>query len=365
MKKLFRLLFASLLTVSLLVACGGTGDEGKDNGDGEKTLKIVAVLDSGGVDDKSFNESGWDGIQRFLEENNLPKDTATYLSSTEDGSDHVTNLDKAANEGADIVIAIGYLFEPALEEVAPKHPDVDFFFIDGSIEGIPNVTSTKFESQEGSYLVGLVAGLRATEDGSMRVGFIGGMEGPDIGKFQAGFEQGVWESNPDVVIDVQYADSFQDAALGSQIATKMYDAGSNIIFHAAGAVGNGVIGAAKEYGDVFVIGVDKDQYDEGKDEGEASVVLTSMLKRIDVASYTYLQEYYDNDGKISTDMYEFNLANNGTDAEVTEGRNLTSEDIKLVADYVAKYKAGDLTISEESLIPNQKAMTKAEAEAQK
>ena len=124
MKKIFKLLLASLLTLSLLVACGGTdNDKGTDE---ETKFKVVAVLDSGGIDDKSFNQSSWDGVQRFLKDNNLSCDHATYLTSKADGSDYVPNLDRAASEGADMVIAIGFLFEDAISEVAPKHPDTAF-----------------------------------------------------------------------------------------------------------------------------------------------------------------------------------------------------------------------------------------------
>ena len=138
MKKTFKLLFAALLAVSLLVACGGNGDNGDNgddnNGDEENKFKVVAVLDSGGIDDNSFNQSSWEGVQRFLKDNNLSDDHATYLTSKADGSDYVPNLDKAASEGADMVIAIGFLFEDAIAEVAPKHPDVEFLFIDGFVE---------------------------------------------------------------------------------------------------------------------------------------------------------------------------------------------------------------------------------------
>ncbi len=159
MKKIFKLLLASLLTLSLLVACGGTdNDKGTDE---ETKFKVVAVLDSGGIDDKSFNQSSWDGVQRFLKDNNLSSDHATYLTSKADGSDYVPNLDRAASEGADMVIAIGFLFEDAIAEVAPKHPETAFLFIDGFIEGVPNIHNTSFAEHEGSYLVGLIAGARA------------------------------------------------------------------------------------------------------------------------------------------------------------------------------------------------------------
>lgn len=362
MKKTIKLLFAVLLTVSLLVACGGNGDtDGNDNEDLE--FKVVAVLDSGGIDDKSFNQSAWEGIQRFLEDNDLSSDHATYLTSKSDGSDYVPNLDKAATEGADLVIAIGFLFEDALAEVAPKHPDIEFLFIDGFVEGVDNIHNTSFAEHEGSYLVGLVAGKRAMEDQSDRVGFVGGVEGPVIDRFQAGFEQGVWEANPEAVIDVQYAASFDDTSKGESLANKMYNNGANIVFHAAGAVGNGVINEAQNRDDVYVIGVDRDQYEDGMDESGESVVLTSMIKRVDVAAYSFLEEYH-NEGEITTEVFTFNMANDGIQAEVTEDRNLTSEEIEYIKEYQEKIKSGEITVDENPVIPDQSAMTKADAEAQ-
>lgn len=366
MKKTFKLLFAVLITISLLVACGGNGDNGKDNSDDDLKFKVVAVLDSGGIDDKSFNESSWEGIQRFLKDNDLSNDHATYLTSKADGSDYVSNLDKAATEGADLVIAIGFLFEDAIKEVAPKHPDVEFLFIDGVVEDVDNIHSTLFAEHEGSYLVGLVAGLRSKEDGSNRVGFVGGIGSPVgeesvIGRFQAGFEQGVWETNPDAIVDVQYAISFEDTSKGESLANRMYDAGANIVFHAAGAVGNGVITEAKNREGVFVIGVDKDQYAEGIDESGDSVILTSMIKRVDLAAYNFLQEYLDK-GKIETASFEFNIQNDGVGAELTEDRNLEPEEIELVKEYFEKIKSGEIKVSRDHLIPDQTAWKLSDTE---
>ncbi|NLC54381.1 MAG: BMP family ABC transporter substrate-binding protein [Erysipelothrix sp.] len=361
MKKTFKLLFATLLAVALLVACGGTGN-GDTNGDDETKFKVVAVFDSGGQDDKSFNQSTWEGIQRFLKDNNLSDAHAVNLSSKDDGSDYVSNLDRAATEGADMVIAIGFLFENALAEVAPKHPDVHFLFIDGIIPDVANIHSTSFAEHEGSYLVGYVAGERAKADGSNRVGFVGGFPGPVIGRFQAGFEQGVWAANPDAVIDVQYAMSFDDTAMGSSLATKLYDAGSNIVFHAAGNVGNGVISEALNRENVWVIGVDRDQYLDGMDEKDHSVVLTSMLKRVDVAAYDFIKEYFENDGKVSTELYTFNMKNEGITAETTEDRNLTSEEIATIKDLEEKIKAGTITVTEDPVIPDQTAWKLSDVE---
>ncbi len=343
MKKTIKILFATLVATALLVACGGGSGEAEFTGTKDADFKVVVVLDSGGVDDKAFNQSTWEGVKNFLNDNDLKKETASYLSSASDGSNYVSNLENAA-ENADLVIAVGFLFEDALAEVAPKNPEVDFLFVDGGVEGVTNVHATAFAEEEGSYYVGLIAGKRALEDGSNKVGFIGGVEGPVISAFQAGYEQGVWEANPDAVVAVEYAVSFEDTAIGASLGTKLYNGGANIIFHAAGNVGNGVITEAKNHTDKWVIGVDRDQYEEGLDTNDHSVVLTSMIKRVDIAAYEFLTEYLDK-GEIQTDTFVFNTQNDGIGAELTPDRNLSKEEIDYVKGYIEKVKAGDIKVT--------------------
>lgn len=359
MKKTFKFLVVSLLAVSLLVACGGGGDNKGDGEGSEKAdFKVVVVLDSGGVDDKSFNQSSWEGVQKFLKDNNLDSSTATYLSS-KDESEYVPNLETASKEG-DLVIAVGFLFAEAMAEVAAKHPDIEYLFIDAGLEEpLPNVHSATFSEEEGGFLVGLIAGKKSKEDGSNKVGFIGGVDNnPVINAFHAGYEKGVWEANPDATISIEYADSFEDTSKGSSLATKLYNDGSNIIFHAAGNVGNGVISEAKNHQDKWVIGVDRDQYEDGLD-GDRSVILTSMIKRVDLAAYNFLAEYLEK-GKIESEHFHFNVENSGVDAELTPDRNLTKEDIEYVESYYEKVKAGEMNLTKVPVIKNGQSGTKPE-----
>ncbi len=349
MKKTFKFLIAMLLTVSLLVACGGSGDNGETDGNDDAGFKVVVVLDSGGVDDKSFNQSAWEGVQKFLTDNNLSKDTAEYLSS-KDKSEYVPNLQNASAK-ADLVIAVGFLFAEAMQEVAEANPDVQYLFIDAMIENpLPNVHSALYAEEEGGFLVGLIAGLKSKDDGTNRVGFIGGVDGnPVIGAFQAGFEQGVWEANPDATIAIEYAGTFEDASKGSALATKLYADGTNIIFHAAGNVGTGVISEAQNYEDKWVIGVDRDQYEDGKDTSGESVILTSMLKKVDGAAYEFLQEYLDNKD-IKTEHYMFDVSNDGIGIELTEDRNLSAADIDYVKGYFDRVTADEFKLTKEPII---------------
>lgn len=354
MKKTFKFLLVSMLALALLVACGGTGNE--DTGTEDAEFKAVVVLDSGGIDDKSFNESTWDGVQKFLKDNNLKSEAVTYLSSKTDGSDYVSNLESAA-EQADIVIAVGFLFEESLKEVAPKYKDTPFLFIDGFIEGMDNVHNTTFADEEGSYYVGLIAGARAKADGSNKVGFIGGIAFDTITAFQAGFEQGVWEANPEAEIFVDYVGDFANTGVAGNIASKMYNNGINIIYHASGDAGNGIITEAKNYEDKYVIGVDKDQYEAGKDKDGRSVVLTSMLKGVDVAAYDFLTEYYKNKA-IVTDVFVFNTANEGIRVELSEDRNLEAEEIATVKEYMEKVISGEIDVTRQHVIEPGKSATK-------
>ena len=351
MKKTFKFLFVTLIAVSFLVACGGGGGEKAD-------FRVVVVLDSGGVDDKSFNQSSWEGVQKFLTDNNLDASTASYLSSKADGSDYVSNLETASAD-ADLVIAVGFLFGDALQEVAAKHEDVEYLFIDAGLENpLPNVHSATFSEEEGGFLVGLIAGSRSKEDGSNRVGFIGGVDNnPVINAFHAGYEAGVWEANPEATVAIEYAASFDDTAKGSSLATKLYSEGANIIFHAAGNVGNGVISEAKNHEDKWVIGVDRDQYEDGLNEAGKSVVLTSMIKRVDLAAYNFLEEFKEK-GKIESEHFHFIVENKGVDAELTEGRNLTSEEIELVKSYYDKVVSGEIKLTKDPVIKDGQAGTR-------
>ena len=267
-----------------------------------------------------------------------------------DEADYVPNLTTLADNGNDLVIAVGYLFAGAVAETAPKYPDTSFLFID-EVNDSPNVMNALFAAEQGSYLVGIAAGLQSIEDKSNTVGFVGGMEGPLIGAFQAGFEQGVLAANPDATIIVDYADSFGDPAKGQTLAAKQYNAGATVIYQAAGGSGNGVIKEARERKDVWVIGVDKDQYADGEYDG-GNVILTSMIKRVDTASYTAAKAI--KDGTFTAGTMIFDLKNEGVGAELTEGRNLSKEMIDTINSYKEKVIAGDIVVDSTPTIANGK-----------
>ncbi|MFZ7943610.1 BMP family lipoprotein [Neobacillus sp. 19] len=270
---------------TLLGACGkGNDNKGNDTtkgGDNKDHFSVAMVTDIGGVDDKSFNQSSWEGLQNFGKENGLTKGKGgyDYLASKSD-ADYTTNLNKLAREGFDLVYAIGFLMPSAVEEIANQQKDSKFAIVDAEVK-LPNVASILFKEQEAGFLAGIAA---AKTTKSNHIGFIGGMDVPVIERFQTGFLAGVKAAKPEVQVDVQFAGAFDKAELGQAIASKMYSSGADVIFHAAGATGVGLFKEAndrksKDPGkDFWAIGVDRDQADMGQD-----VVLTSAIKRVDVA----------------------------------------------------------------------------------
>lgn len=274
---------------TLLGACGTDKEKDKDTssstGGNESDFSIAMVTDVGGIDDKSFNQSAWEGIKKFGEDNGLAEGDGgyAYLQSKDD-SDYTPNLNALTRRDFNLIFGVGFLMEDAIGTIASQQPDTNYAIIDGVVEQ-DNVASILFKEQEGAFLAGVAAALMTKED---KIGFIGGMEIPVIERFEAGFVAGVAAVKPDIKVDVKYTGSFDKAELGKAAAGRMYSSGIDIIFHAAGGTGNGVFAEAKERkeadknANVWVIGVDSDQYDEGQ-VGDENVTLTSMLKRVDVA----------------------------------------------------------------------------------
>lgn len=237
-----------------------------------KTIKAGLITDVGGVNDRSFNTLAWEGLQQADKELGAE---IKYIESKQN-ADYVTNISRFAKSGYDVVFAVGFLMQDALKEVAPKYPNVKFAIIDGDAPDLPNCVSYKFREEEGSFLAGALAGAMTK---SNVVGFVGGMEMPLIKKFEAGYKAGVRTTNPKADVKVGYAGKFDDPQKGQEIALSQMGANADILYHAAGQTGVGVIKAVQNKGAGFyAIGVDKDQ------DGEApGRVLTSMVKRVDVA----------------------------------------------------------------------------------
>lgn len=303
MKKLM-----AMLSVIVLTLAGCTTAKSGNEYDGaceNKETKIGFVTDIGGIDDKSFNQGTWEGIEKFCGTNeNIG---ATYVESTQ-ASQVKSNLTQMAEtDGIEIVVGSGFNFATDMYEVAKSHPDVDFVLIDaepvnpetGEVEKLDNIASFLFKEQEAGYLAGYVAGKETKTD---RVGFIGGQEIPPVQKFGFGYVQGVEAANPNATVDYQYSGTFEDASKGNTIAETMIKQGSDIIFASAGGTNDGIVKAGIDHtvnGDkVSVIGVDRDMYEEGIYEGSVangdakSIILTSAVKMVGMAASSGIEDHF-------------------------------------------------------------------------
>ena len=333
MKKLVKILLVALLAFACLAACGG--ETGGDEGD---KVSFGFVTDVGGIDDKSFNQTSWEGAKKFADEAGLKEGTDYRYLQSETEADYLPNLTTFSDEGVDLLIAAGYLFADAIQDTVNNYPDQKILIIDVDWLSGANLQQAVFAEHEGSFLVGVAAGMQAKAAGKSAVGYIVGMESATMDKFEAGFQDGVWAVYPECTIYRDNANDFAAPEVGKSLAAKQYDAGAYVIYHAAGGTGNGVIQEAAERRangeDVWVCGVDTDQYDYGKyGDGTKSAVLTSMLKRVDVAAYNALKAV--NDGTFKGEVVVYDLKSNGVSLP-ENNPNLSEEILKAVADYTAK-----------------------------
>jgi basic membrane protein A len=308
-------------------------------------IKIGLVSDTGGIDDKSFNQGTWEGIKLFAKENGLKEGTdVKYLQSAAD-ADYIPNLSTFADQKMDLIVSPGFLFEEAVGQVADQYKNEKFLIIDTVVQK-PNVVSAVFAAQDGSFLVGVAAGLKAKADKKDTVGFVGGMEVPLIKAFEAGYISGVKAANPSCKILSDYTGSFSDAAKGQADAVKQFGAGAYIIYQAAGTSGNGVIKEAKERsakGDIrWAIGVDKDQYTDGIYSGDKSCILTSNMKRVDVAAHDVAAMVRDGKFPGGTTL-TFGLANKGVGIPA-KNPNLSASIVKAIAGYSAQIASGKIVV---------------------
>ncbi|GAA1462438.1 BMP family ABC transporter substrate-binding protein [Nocardiopsis exhalans] len=310
--------------VLALTACDNATDDGaagggNGGGDGETAseLQVGLAYDVGGRGDRSFNDSAYRGLEQAAEE--LGVQTQDFEPADgEAESAKEERLATMAEEGYDLVIAVGFAYDAAVQSVAPDYPEVDFAIVDSEIEGIDNVTSLVFAEEQASFLAGAAAALTTEED---HVGFIGGVETPLIRKFEAGFLAGVEHVNEDIDVEINYLSQppdfagFNDPAQGREAAQAQYDRGADVIYHAAGASGNGILQSAVENEFTF-IGVDSDQYENAEDE-QKPYVLTSAIKQVDVSVFELISAAVD--GSVEGGIQRFDLSDGGVDYTTSNG----------------------------------------------
>ena len=337
LKKLLSLGLAVVMSASLLVGCSSSSESGEKEstgGDEGKVYKIGMVTDVGGVNDESFNQSAWTGLENIKEELGKDKVEVKYLESKQD-ADYVPNIEQFVDQDMDLIIGVGFKLADAIEEASTNYPELQFALIDAAYPEQPaNVTSLLFEDNVSAYLTGLVAGKMTKTD---KVGFIGGIEGEVIDRFDYGFRAGFESVKPEGDVMVQYANSFTDAALGKSIAQQMHQKGADIIFSAAGAVGIGAIEAAKENGKM-AIGVDQDQNKLAPDN-----IITSAMKNIDVAVANLVRTMVE--GKYEAGKVVVNtLEMGGVGIAPTSDKNVDAEILEFVNAEAEKIKSGEIKV---------------------
>lgn len=325
MKKVLLILAIVLIALSF-VACSKAE---KPKEETKAVANVAMVTDVGGVNDQSFNQSAWEGLQRAEKELNIK---ASYLESNQD-ADYKPNMETLLDSGNDLIWGIGFKMGDTLDELAKLNPEQKYAGIDCFFENPPaNLVGILFKEQEPSFLVGYIAG-KMTKTG--KVGFVGGMDFFVIHKFHYGFLAGVKYANPEVEVFVQYAESFTDAAKGKAIANQMYKNGADIVYHAAGGVGDGVIEAAKEQGK-FAIGVDKDQNSLAPDN-----VITSAMKRVDNAIFNMTNELV-KDAYPGGSNVVYGLKEGGVGIAPTSSKHVPAEILEEVKILEGKIIAGEI-----------------------
>ncbi len=268
------------------------------------TVKIGMVTDVGGVNDKSFNQTSWEGLQALAAEDSSFE--VNYLESKTE-ADYQTNINTFIDEGYDLIICVGYMLADATRAAAEANPEQKFAIIDdSSCADLPNVACLMFAQEQASYLVGLVAGS-VTQ--SKVVGYVQGMVSDSMNLFGIGYITGVLEACPDATVLQYNANNFGDSAGGSTAAKGMITQGADVIYHAAGGTGMGVIEACNEEG-IWAIGVDTDQSILAPDH-----VITSAMKRVDVASQDISKAV--KDGSYTAGVHTYDLSNGGVDLAPT------------------------------------------------
>ena len=357
-KRLLSIVMAGIMAASLAACSGGNTAETSAQSQAETSVesksadsseaskdtpketvkpagefKVGMVTDVGGVNDGSFNQSAWEGLQKAQKELGIQ---AKYLESKTD-ADYIPNIENFVDEDYDLIICIGYQLADALKTTAEANPDVKFAIVDDQSIQLDNVACLMFEQAQASYLVGYVAGLTTKTN---TVGFVIGMSTDVMNEFGYGYLSGVKDANPEATILQNNVNSFADTGAGKIAANNMVANNADVIFHAAGGTGLGVIDAAKEAG-IWAIGVDSDQSSVAP-----GTILTSAMKRVDNACYDEALAALGGEYKAGVKTYT--LADGGVDIAPTT-TNLSKETLKKVEEVKKQIIAGEITV------PNKKA----------
>ncbi|WP_159888245.1 BMP family lipoprotein [Paenibacillus puerhi] len=353
--------------MSAVVGCGnnGSGGEGKQEPAGGTStpaagakFQVGMVTDAGTIDDKSFNQGTWEGLEKAGKDFGLKTRHLKPAGTTE--AEYLKEIGNLYDAGFKFIGAPGFKFETAIFKAQDKYKDAKFVIIDGAPHAGDNKPVVKentvaifFAEHESGFLAGAAAALQLKEG---EAGFIGGMEIPAVQKFNWGFQQGVNYANeklgtkltikPENVI---YQGSFDNIAAGSQLAAQMFDKGVKVVFAAAGGVGVGAINEAKTRANAgktaWIVGVDVDQFADGVYKDGKSIILTSAMKKIDHAAYDMVKA--EKEGKFpGGQTLTFDAKNDGIGIP-EKNPNLSDETVAKVKELTAKLKSGEIKVSAE------------------
>jgi basic membrane protein A len=347
-------LAAGLLAVGLtLAACGGSGDDaGKTATPGSggggaapaSNMKVGMAYDIGGRGDQSFNDSAARGLDKAKAQYGFQ---VKELEATagEAPAQKEDRLQQLADGGYNPIIAVGFAYSESVGKVAKDYPEIHFAIIDDFTEGTDtgdNIANLTFAENEGSFLVGAAAALKSK---SKNVGFVGGVNTPLIQKFEAGYKAGVKAVDPNIKVQTKYLTQppdftgFNDPAKGETAANGMFDAGADVVYAAAGGSGSGVFKAAKAKGKQG-IGVDSDQYNLPALADVKDVIITSMVKRVDLAVTDFITSV--NDKKFQAGNKVYNLKAGGIEYATSGGK---IDDIKTkLDDYKNQIVSGQIKV---------------------
>jgi len=318
-------LFLGVLMMLMLTACGGNKEAAEA---GKEKIKVGMVLSTGGLGDKSFNDSAYAGLVRAEEDYDIEFNYVEPASISEFGQ----FLGDYAAAGYDLVIAIGFNMESPLKEVAPNYPETKFAVVDAVVDE-PNVTSILFNSREGSFMVGAVAGMMTKTN---TIGYIGGIDMSFLNEFRDGYIAGAKHVNPEVELNSLYvggSNPFNDPAKAKELSLALKNNNADIIYGVAGGSGLGILEAVSENEDLYAIGVDSDQ--DGAVEGK---VLTSMMKRVDNSLYTIVGELVE--GKLENGVRMFGIKEGG----------ISTSEFKFTKDLIGEEKINKLKAIEEKIV---------------
>ena len=325
LKKLFAVGLTAIMMSSLLVGCSSKTESNED------VYKIGMISDTGGVNDESFNQSTWEGLQQAQEKYGKDKVQVKYVESSQE-ADYTPNIETFVEEDLDLIIGVGYKMAGAIEEASKNYPDVQFAIIDHSYEKQPeNVTSLIYEDNTAAYLAGLVAAKKTETN---KVAFIGGIKSATLDKFEYGFRAGVKAANPKCEFTVRYLNSFSDSALAKSVANQMHKDGVDVIYTAAGAAGTGAIEAAKE-NNKMAIGVDVDQSPLAPDN-----IISSTMKIVNLVGEILEDNYQGGQVIVNT------LASGGVGLSDTTKDHVSKDILDYVNEQAGKIKSGEIVVPE-------------------